>query len=67
MTHRYATYKRPTSELKTTQTESEGMEKKYSKQLHREKKSQGSNTYIRENRLQNKAHEKRHRWTLHNT
>ena len=40
--------------------------KKYSKQMDR-KKSWGSNTYIRQNRLQNKAHEKRHRRTLHNT
>ena len=31
------------------------------------KKSWGSNTYIRQNRLQNKGHRKRHRRTLHNT
>ena len=31
------------------------------------KKSQGSNTYVRQNRLQNKDHRKRPRRTLHNT
>ena len=31
------------------------------------KKSWGSNTYIRQNRFQNKGHKKRHRRTLHNT
>ena len=30
-------------------------------------KSQSSNTYIRQNGLQNKGHRKRHRRTLHNT
>ena len=49
-----------------TETESEGVEKNTpSKWIG--KKSQGSNTYIRQNRLQNKGHRKRHRRTLHNT
>ena len=32
-----------------------------------EKNPWSSNTYIRQNRLQNKSHKKRHRRTLHNT
>ena len=40
--------------------------KKYSKQWTG-KKSQGSNSHIRQNRLQNKDHTKRPRRTLHNT
>ena len=32
-----------------------------------EKKSRGSNTHIRQNRLQKKDHEERPRWSLHNT
>ena len=39
--------------------------KKYSKQTR--EKSQGFNTYIQQNRLQDKCHKKRHRRTLHNT
>ena len=39
--------------------------KKYSKKMD-SKKRQGSNTYIRQSRLQNKGHEKRPRRTLHN-
>ena len=35
--------------------------------MDKKKKIQGSNTYIRQNRLQNKGHKKRHRKTLHNT
>ena len=31
------------------------------------KKSQGSNTHIRQNRLQNKSHKKKHWRTVHNT
>ena len=36
------------------------------KQMDR-KKSRGSNTYIRQNRLQKKGHKERPRWSLHNT
>ena len=32
----------------------------------REKKSRGSNTHIRQNRLQKKGHKERPRWSLHN-
>ena len=32
-----------------------------------EKNSWGTNTHIRQDRLQNKGHKKRHRMTLHNT
>ena len=48
----------PPQKKRPTQTESEGLEKKY---------SWDSNTYITQNRLQNKGHKKRHRRTLHNT
>ena len=50
-------------------TENEGLEKKQSKQTDRNKKTkkQGNNTYIRQNRLQNKGHKKRQRRTIHNT
>ena len=45
MTHTYAAYKRPTSEQKNYQTESEGLERNIlSKQMG--KKSWGSSTYI---------------------
>ena len=48
----------PHQNKKSTQAESEGLEKIF--QVNRQgKKSQGSNTYIRQNRLQNKAHKKR--------
>ena len=39
MTHTYAAYKRPTSEQRPTQTKSEGLGKKYSKQTDRKKKA----------------------------
>ena len=56
----------PPQNKRLTQTESEGLEKDIpSKQTGI--KSQGSNTYIKQNRLQNKGHKKRHRRTLHNT
>ena len=57
----------PPQNKRSTQTESEEMEKKYSKQIDVKKKCCGRNTYIRQNRLQNKGHKKRHRRTLHNT
>ena len=40
---------------------------KYSKQMDRKKKSWGSNTPIRQDRLQKKGHKKRPRRSLHNT
>ena len=66
MTHTCTAYKRPTTKQKTYISESEGLEKKYSKQTG-EIKSRGSDTYIQQNRLQNKGHKKRCRRTLHNT
>ena len=48
------------------QTESGGW-KKIFQAKGQEKKKQGSNTYIRQNRLQNKGHKKRPTRTLHNT
>ena len=56
----------PTQNKRPTQTESEGLEKnipcKWTGKIN-----QGSNTHIRQNRLQNKGHKKRPRRTLHNT
>ena len=49
-----------------TQTEREGLEKKYSKQMDR-KAGVAILTYIRQNSFQNKGHQKRHRRTLDNT
>ena len=49
-----------------TQTESKGLEKLLQTN-GQEKTSLVSNTYIRQNRLQNKGHKKRPRGTLHNT
>ena len=57
----------PPQKKRTIQTESKGLEKKYSKQMDRKKKIWGSNTQIRENRLQKRGHRKRPRRTLHNT
>ena len=50
-----------------TQTESEGLEKIIQANGQGGKKSQSGNTYIRQNRLQNKSHNKRQRRSLHNT
>ena len=47
-------------------TEREGLGKNTPNKWQ-EKKSWGSNPYIRQNRLQNKCHKKTHRGTLHNT
>ena len=56
----------PPQDIRPTQTESEGLETNYpSKRTG--KKSRGSNTHIRQNRLQKKDHEERPRWSLHNT
>ena len=54
MTHTYTAYKRPTSEQKTYRDWKWKAGNKYSKKMER-KKSQGSNSCIRQNRLQNKA------------
>ena len=56
----YAAYKRP------TQIESKVLEENIPSKWAGEK-SWCSNTYIRQERLQNKGHKKRHRRTLHNT
>ena len=56
----------PHHNKRPTQTESEGVEKNIPNKWTG-KKSQGSNTRIRQNRLQNKGHKKRYRRTLHNT
>ena len=56
----------PPQNKKPTETESEGLEKKIFQANGQGKESQGSDTYIRQSRLQNKGHEKRPRRTLHN-
>ena len=56
----------PPQNKRPTQTESEGLETNIpSKQTGKE--SWGSNTHIRQNRLQRKIHKKRPRRSLHNT
>ena len=47
----------PPHDKRPTQTESEGLEKNYPSKWTG-KKSRGSHTYIRQNRLQNKGHKK---------
>ena len=66
MTHTYTAYKRPISEKSLTQTESEGLETNFPSKWTG-KKSRGSNTHIRQNRLPKKVHKERPRWSLHNT
>ena len=66
MTHTYAAYKTPFQDKRLTQTESEGLETNFlSKRTG--KKSRGSNTHIRQNRLPKKGHKERSRRSLHNT
>ena len=56
----------PSQDKRPTQTESEGLETNFpSKRTG--KKSRGSNTHIRQNRLPKKGHKERHRRSLHNT
>ena len=56
----------PPQDKRPTQTESEGLEKNFpSKQTG--KKSRGSNTHMRQNRLPKKGHKERPRRSLHNT
>ena len=57
--------KEPPQNKRSTQTENEGLEIIYQANKQ-EKKSWGSNTHIRQNRLQKKRHKKRPRWSLHN-
>ena len=56
----------PPQDRRPTQTESEGLEKNFLSKWTG-KKRRGSNTYIRQNRLQKKGHKKRPRRSLHNT
>ena len=55
----------PPQNKRPTQTESEGLETNIPNK-RTGKKSRGSNTHTKQNRLQNKGHKKRPR-TLHNT
>ena len=56
----------PPQDKRPTQTESEGLETNFqSKQTG--KKSRGSNTHIRQNRIPKKGHKERPRRSLHNT
>ena len=60
----------PTRDLsqdkRLTQTESEGLETNFTSKLTG-KKSRGSNTHIRQNRLPKKGHKETPRRSLHNT
>ena len=56
----------PPQDKRPTQTESEGLETNIPSKWTG-KKSRGSNTHIRQNRLQKKGHKERPRWSLHNT
>ena len=56
----------PPQNKRPKQTESE-VQKQMFQANGQEKKDWGSNTHIRQNRLQNKGHKKRPRRTLHNT
>ena len=58
MTHTYAAYKRPISEQKTTQTESEGLETNILRKWTGKKKSLGSNTHIRQKRVEEEGHKR---------
>ena len=56
----------PPQDRRPTKTESEGLETNFpSKRTG--KKSRGSNTHIRQNRLPKKGHKERPRRSLHNT
>ena len=66
MTHTYAAYRDPPQEKRTTQTESEGLKTNIPSK-RKGKKSRGSNTHIRQNRLPKKGHKERPRRSLHNT
>ena len=66
MTQRYLPTRDPSQDKRLTQTESEGLETNFPSKRTR-KKSRGSNTHIRQNRLQKKGHEWRPRRSLHKT
>ena len=58
----------PSQKKRPTQAESEGLETNFpSKWTGEKKKSWGSNTPIRQDRLQKKGHKKRPRRSLHNS
>ena len=56
----------PSQVKRPTQTESEGLETNFLSKWTG-KKSRGSNTHIRQNRLQKKGHKERPKRLLHNT
>ena len=56
----------PPQDKTLTQTESEGLETNFPSKQEK-KKSRGSNTHIRQNRLQKTGHKERPRRSLHNT
>ena len=57
----------PPQDKRPTQTESEELETKFPANGQEKKKSRGSNTHIRQNRLPRKGHKERPRRSLHNT
>ena len=66
MTHTYAATRDPPQDRRPTQTESEGLETNIPSQ-GTGKKSRGSNTHIRQNRLPKKGRKERPRRSLPNT
>ena len=56
----------PSQDKRLTKTESEGLETNFPSK-HTGKKSRGSNTHIRQNRLPKKGHKERPTRSLHNT
>ena len=57
----------PSQHKRPTQTENKGLEKNFPSKWTGKKKSRGSNTHIRQNRLQKKGHKERPRRSLQNT
>ena len=64
--HRMLPTRDQLQDKRTTYTESEGLETNFPSKWTG-KKSRGSNTHIRQNRLQKKGHKERPRRSLHNT
>ena len=57
----------PSQDKRLTETESEELETNFPSKRTGKKKCRGSNTHIRQNRLQKKGHKDRPRRSLHNT
>ena len=67
MIHKMLPTRHVPKDKRPTQTESEGLETNFLSKWTGKKKSRGSNTHIRQNRLPKKGHKERPRRSLHNT